>query len=200
MLHAVYTDGMGRCARRPNALTMDGSTIPTGRKKLVPALSRETKCPHEYDDDQELCLEVECGGCPGAQDLTNNRCLTGILQILSSEAKPETVILKRHIHRRYRESRLSVVFTAASGLAAMNRALSTRWEPSDRRCLTCEASIPRLVARIRQELLECPVEFMDNRPAVIARILAELEDIDCPRLHDCVDRSVKTGPDQGRTR
>ena len=161
----------------------------TGRKTLVPILSREAKCQHTYEDDDELSLHVDCSECQGAQDLANNRCLTGVLQILSSEAKPDTLILKRHIHRRYREPCLSILMGMASELAAVNRALSMKSVPSDRRCLTCEASMPSLLGRIRREFLEDPRSFSETRAAVLDRIRDDLEDIDCDRLSGCVTRA-----------
>ncbi|MDH3364792.1 MAG: hypothetical protein OEM29_02135 [Thermoplasmata archaeon] len=167
-----------------------------GRKQLIPALSSEVKCPHNYRNDDELLLEVECSECPGTQDLTNNRCLAGILQILCSEARPNIIILKRHIHRRYRESALLPVLEAASDLAAMNRALSTRPEPSDRRCQTCEASVPRLVNRVRRELLDSPMEFISDRRGTITRLHEELGDVDCMHAPACVRRAL--GVDSGR--
>jgi hypothetical protein len=176
--------------------SMNGESTPIGRKQLVPALSSEVKCPHEYRNDDELRLEVECDDCPGPQDLTNNRCLAGLLQILCSEAMPNTIILKRHIHRRYRESTLLPVFETALELAAMNRALSTRPEPSDKRCLTCEASTAKQVHRIRRELLDNPVEFIADRQGAISRARRRTENIDCARAHACSERAFSG--DNGR--
>ncbi|UCE44782.1 MAG: hypothetical protein JSU93_05120 [Methanobacteriota archaeon] len=164
-----------------------------GRKTLVPALSREMKCPHSYNDDEELSLDVECEGCPGSQDLSNDRCLTGILQILASEAEPEVLMLKRYIHRRYRESRLAPVLAAASELAALNRALSTRPEPSDGRCLTCPASMHRLADGLRNELLERPVEFMNDRSRAIDNIKKGLGGVKCARARACVAAVLEDG-------
>ena len=156
----------------------------TGRKKLVPVLSREAKCPHVYNDDDELCLDVDCSDCQGAQDLANSRCLTGILQILSSEAKPDAVVLRRHIHRRYREPCLSVLMRMASELAAVNRALSMRSEPSDRECLTCDASTAKLLKRMRRELLEDPRSFLEERAAVLNSIQGGLAAVECDRRYE----------------
>ena len=164
-----------------------------GRKTLVPALSREMKCPHSYNDDEELSLEIECEGCPGSQDLSNDRCLAGILQILASEAEPEALMLKRYIHRRYRESRLAPVLAAASELAALNRALSTRPKPSDSSCLTCPASMHRLADGLRKELLERPVEFMNERSKAIGNVKNGLEAIECARVHACVAAALEDG-------
>ena len=171
---------------------MNGDSASTARKKLVPVLSREAKCQHEYDDDDELSLHVDCNECQGAQDLANKRCLTGVLQILSSEAKPDTLILRRHIHRRYREPCLSVLMGMASELAAVNRALSMKSVPSDRRCLTCEASIPNLLGRIRRELLEDPRSFFETRAEVLDGIRDDLAAIDCSRLGVCVARAYSS--------
>jgi hypothetical protein len=178
---------------------MDGGSTPIGRKQLVPALSSEVKCPHEYRNDDELRLEVECGDCPGPQDLTNNRCLAGLLQILCSEAMPNTIILKRHIHRRYRESTLLPVFETALELAAMNRALSTRPEPSDKRCLTCEASAAKQANRIRRELLDRPVDFIADRQGAISRARRGAENIDCARAPACVERAFGADTEQMET-
>ncbi|UCE81006.1 MAG: hypothetical protein JSV94_00780 [Methanobacteriota archaeon] len=178
---------------------MVGGSIPTGRKKLIPALSRESKCPHEYNDHEELCLEVDCDTCPGAQDLANNRCLAGILQILSSEATPETVVLKRHTHRRYRGPSLAPVFAAASDLAAMNRALSMHWRPSDKKCQTCRASAPCLTAKMRHQLLEDPTGFMCDKSAVITKACEEAKSIECPRLRDCIGVAFKVGAERRET-
>ncbi len=169
---------------------MEGQPTSTGRKQLIPALNSEVKCPHEYRNDDELRLEVECGDCHGAQDLMNNRCLAGILQILCSEATPNTIILKRHIHRRYRESALLPVFEASLELAAMNRALQARNEPSDRRCLTCEASTARLVGRMRNALLDNPAGFIADRHGVTAEIRARAGDVECASAPACAKRAI----------
>ena len=143
-------------------------------------------------------MDIDCGDCQGAQDPANNRCLTGILQILSSEAKPDALILRRHIHRRYREPCLSALVKMASELAAFNRALSMRSVPSDRKCLTCEASAPRLIGRIRRDLLEDPRSFFEERAAVLDKIRNDLAPIDCDRLLACIARAtspMRTGED-----
>ena len=92
---------------------MESAGHKKGRKKLVPAMSRELACPHTYQEEDELRLEIDCSSCPGPQDVMNRRCMTGMVNILCSEAVPRTVILKRHIHKRYRESALEGAFRAA---------------------------------------------------------------------------------------
>ena len=180
---------MERCPPRPFLEAMNGSSAPIGRKKLVPALNHETKCDHAYDDDGELSLEVECANCPGAQDLANDRCLAGILQIIATEAKPEALVLKRHIHRRYRGPTLRPVLATAADLAALNRVLSARWEPSDSRCRTCDASTPELAARIRVKLLDRPTAFMEDRRKAVEGFLPEDNAVPCGGARACVARA-----------
>ena len=176
---------------------MGPSTNAIGRKKLVPVLSCEAKCPHKYSDDNELCLDVDCSDCQGAQDLENNRCLAGILQILSSEAKPDTLILRRHIHRRYRGPCLSTLMNVASDLASMNRALSMKPVLSDKECQTCEASAPKLLGRIRRELLEDPSSFLEGTAVIMNRVSEDLAVIDCERVSACVARAFSSWRTRG---
>ena len=160
------------------------------RKKLVPSVSRENKCPHEYVDDDELRLEVDCEACHGPHDLTNRRCLCGIMQILCSGARPNVLILKRKTHKRYREDHLSLVLQATSALEAMNRCLSLQSGASDRRCQTCQASMSWIVGALRRDLLDDPLAFATDPEAALRRALRAVKSTRCEEAETCIERAA----------
>ncbi len=160
------------------------------RKKLVPAVSREVKCPHEYVDDDEFRLEVDCEACHGPQDLSNSRCLCGIMQILCSGARPNVLILKRRTHKRYREDHLSLVLQATSALEAMNRCLSVRRQVSDKRCQTCHASMSWIVGALRRDLLDDPLGFASDPEKALKRATKAVASTRCDEADRCVARAA----------
>ena len=161
-----------------------------GRKKLVPVESRDAKCRHDFVEDDELRLEVECDSCHGPQDLMNNRCMRGILQILSSGARPNVLVLKRRSHKRYREGSLALVFEAASGLEMLNRCLSVTKELSDKRCQTCQASMPWIVAAMRRSFLDDPLGFVEDPDGALEKAVGSVAVTNCGRSSDCIHRAI----------
>jgi K+/H+ antiporter YhaU regulatory subunit KhtT len=161
-----------------------------GRKKLVPTRDRELKCPHNYFEEEELRLEIDCSGCSGAQDLENRRCMSGIVQILSSEALPSTVTLKRHIHKRYRERALRLALSAAKELAVLNRTSTNADAASDKRCRTCHASASRIAAALRDALLDDPTTYAEDFASVAQEIEAAPRQANCESGSDCVEKAL----------
>ena len=161
-----------------------------GRKKLVPVEDREAGCRHEFVDDYELRLEVECESCHGPQDLMNNRCMRGILQILCSGARPNVLVLKRRTHKRYREGPLALLFEAASGLETLNRCLSATEELSDKRCQTCQASMPWIIAALRRTFLDDPLAFVTDPESALQRTVGSVAVTSCGRASDCIHRAA----------
>ena len=171
------------------ASSMTGSRM-GGRKKLVPVETSEAKCRHEFVDEDELRLEVECESCHGPQDLGNNRCLRGILQILCSGTRPNVLVLKRRIHKRYREGPLALVFEAASGLETMNRCLSVSDVLSDKRCQTCQASMPWIIGALRRSFLDDPLGFVADPESALDRTIGRVAVTNCGRASDCVQQAI----------
>ncbi|MGB2826104.1 MAG: hypothetical protein WBC49_05660 [Thermoplasmata archaeon] len=169
---------------------MDGTRRQGGRKKLVPAMDRELKCPHTYCEEEELRLEIDCSACPGDQDIRNRRCMSGIVQILSSEAVPQTVILKRHIHKRYRESSLVPAREAARELAVLTRTKTLLEPASDRRCQTCSASTSNVAGNLRYMLLDDPITYMKDASAIARRVRATAGPANCDKGPGCVETSL----------
>lgn len=161
-----------------------------GRKKLVPAMDRELKCPHTYCEEEELRLEIDCSACAGDQDMLNRRCMSGIVQILSSEAVPQTVVLKRHIHKRYRESALLTARGASQELAALTRTKAVLEPASDRRCQTCRASMSNVAGSLRRMLLDDPIAYMNNASAVARRVRETARPANCHKGLECVETSL----------
>ncbi|UCE91841.1 MAG: hypothetical protein JSV90_01435 [Methanobacteriota archaeon] len=161
-----------------------------GRKKLVPAVSREAKCPHEYVDDDELRLEVECEGCHGPQDLANNRCLRGIVQVLCIGARPNVLILKRKTHKRYRDEPLALALKAASGLEALNRCLLVPRELSDKHCQTCHASMSWVMGALRRSFLDDPLGFVVDPDKALDRAVRSVAVTRCGRASECIHHAI----------
>lgn len=158
---------------------------------MIPAVGREVKCPHEYVDDDELRLEVDCEACHGPQDLANSRCLRGIVQVLCSGARPNVLILKRKTHKRYREKPLALVFEAASGLEALNRCLSVPREASDKHCQTCQASMPWILGALRRCFLDDPLRFMSDPDDVVQRAVGSVAVTRCGKASGCIHQAVQ---------
>jgi hypothetical protein len=161
-----------------------------GRKKLVPARDRELKCPHTYCEEEELRLEIDCSDCSGAQDMQNRRCMSGIVQILSSEALPHTVTLKRHIHKRYREQALHLTLSAAQELAVLNRTSANVDAASDKRCRTCHASAPRIADTLRHLLLNDPIAYTKDFLSITEHIGAASKPANCRNGPECVETAL----------
>jgi hypothetical protein len=116
--------------------------------------------------------------------------MSGIVQILSSEAVPQTVILKRHIHKRYREPALLAACEAAQELAVLTRAKAIQEPASDRRCQTCSASTPNVAGNLRHMLLDDPIAYMKDFSAASRRLRTATRPANCNRGPECVEASL----------
>jgi hypothetical protein len=161
-------------------------------KKLVPAISSESKCPHEYSEEDGLQLEIDCSDCQGAQDLSNRKCVSGILNVISASTEPDAIILKRFIHKRYRGEPVKRVAAMASELATLNRAIASAERPSDRRCRTCPASAERVLDAARRMLLENPLGYLGERRAILSGLRAAHTRCECTRADACVEAALST--------
>jgi hypothetical protein len=131
-------------------------------KKLAPAPDPESVCPHKYAEEERIILEIDCSDCSGAQDLENTKCLVGVMRIICGGAEPGAVILKRSLHKRYRDNTVSLLRASASELVRLNRALSSTERPSDKRCRTCPASRENVLKTLRRRLLSDPRGYLSN--------------------------------------
>jgi len=150
-------------------------------------------CPHEYTEEDGLQLEIDCSECKGAHDLGNSKCLSAVIGALVDGAEPESIILKRFIHRRYRAKTVKMALAAASELAGLNRAISSTQPPSDRRCRTCPASREQLLVWMRRLLLEDPMGYVEGKLALRPTIQQHLRTIECERLPSCLTKALSPG-------
>ena len=159
-------------------------------KRLAPITAPNACCPHSFSDDEGLQLEIDCSDCAGAHDLKNNKCLTGIVNVMSAGAEPDAIILKRFIHKRYRGDLVRRLASAAAELAALNRALVAVEPPSDKRCRTCPASAEQVVTAMKRKLLENPVEYVSSMVTAVRDIESIAVSHACDRARACVDRGL----------
>ena len=159
-------------------------------KKLIPAISLDSKCPHAFSEDDGLQLEIDCSACQGAQDIDNRKCISGILNVMVAGAIPEAIILKRYIHKRYRDEPVRRIAKIASNLASINRAVASAEAPSDRRCRTCPASTERILGRARRKLLEDPAGYGACQNALEDDIRSEASNLDCTNADRCVTEAL----------
>ena len=158
-------------------------------KKLAPAIGPEISCPHAYTEDDVLQLEIDCSACAGASDLSNQKCLRAVLNIMSTGAPAHVIILKRYIHKRYRGSLVTSAHLASVELATINRALLSADQPSDKRCRTCPASRERVLRVMKLELLEDPLAFVGDHPRLMNELRGRCHS-DCGESDRCVDRGL----------
>jgi hypothetical protein len=161
-------------------------------KKLIPSLSPENRCPHEYSEDEGLQLEIDCSACQGAQDLTNSRCISGILNVMVTGAVPTAIILKRLIHKRYRGEAIGPVALVASELSALNRAIASAEKPSDKRCRTCSASRERVLTAMKHRLLENPAEYLPDHKNMAAELTSMFRSDQCGDSVKCIENALST--------
>lgn len=165
-------------------------------KKLAPAVKISAGCPHEYAEEEELQLEIDCVSCKGAQDLNNRKCLSAILNILVAGARPETIILKRFTHKRFRGKVVRVASTAASQLALLNRAIASTVTPSDKHCRTCPASAQSLLVFMKRHLVEDPSTYVASLPGLKLLIREQLGSVRCDKNDDCICEALSAGSGQ----
>jgi hypothetical protein len=155
-------------------------------------MSPENCCPHEYSDDEGLQLEIDCSVCQGAQELTNSRCISGILNVMVTGAVPTAIILKRLIHKRYRGESVESVALVASELSALNRAIASAERPSDKRCRTCSASRERILTAMKQRLLENPAEYLPGHNNMSSELMSAFRSDQCVDSAKCIENALST--------
>ena len=166
-------------------------------KRLAPAISPEVRCPHTFVEEEGLQLEINCEECAGAHDLTNTRCTVGVLNVISGGAVPETIILKRFTHKRYRKDSVKLISIAANELSALNRALSAPDSVSDERCRTCLASRRQVVTSLKRMLLSDPRDYVTRDGAVGDAIERGHADVACGRASACVEAGLSASTLRG---
>lgn len=159
-------------------------------KKLAPTIDSETSCPHTFNDEDGFELEVDCQACPGASDLGNRRCASGVTNILVTGALPEAIVLKRYIHKRFRGGQVDALRAAAEELCALNRAISAATPPSDKECRTCPASTRRAVASLRGHLLDDPVGYATGYARFSDELRSKASATTCARARACIDDTL----------
>ncbi len=155
-------------------------------KRLAPSIKPESICPHKYTEDEGLQLEIDCVDCAGAHDLTNSKCMAGVMNVVSGGAVPETVILRRFTHKRYRKDLVRLVAAAAGELASLNRALASPDQASDKECRTCTSSKQQVILAMKRRLLEDPCSYVRAGPALLEELKTSHARTSCPRAGACV--------------
>jgi hypothetical protein len=159
-------------------------------KRFAPTLSADTCCPHSFGEDEGVQLEINCEECAGAHDLTNTRCLIGVVNVVSGGVAPETIILKRFTHKRYRKDSVRLVSAAAVELSALNRALSAPDPMSDKTCRTCPASGRQIVQSLKRCLLTNPRSYILHPEDTMELIRQVRGTVACERVSACVDAGL----------
>lgn len=162
-------------------------------KKLVPSLSEERSCEHTYSDEGGMTLEVECVGCSGGQSIDNAKCASGIVNILASGVRPDSIVLKGHIHVRYRGQAVGLLCESASALAAVRRLAARGTDASDAKCRTCPASRHRLAPDVVRFIRAEPVLFGARREALSENLTQRLARVGCKKVRECVTQVVWAG-------
>ncbi len=158
-------------------------------KKLAPTSAPEHACAHSYREDEGLLLEIDCRDCNGAHDLSNRKCLAGVINALASAGTPESIVLRRFIDKRYRGDTVDWIVVCAHELASLNRYLSGKNESSDKRCRTCLASRANVLSNARRALLDDPATYLTNpcevREEIRGKMVASAGR--CADARKCVD-------------
>ncbi len=161
-------------------------------KKLAPSRHADVHCPHSYTNEYGLQLEVDCSACAGAQDISNGNCAKGILNIFCSGIEPDSIILKRYIHRRYRSESFKMLCELATELCVLNRIVSTHVIPSDKKCLTCPASKGKSAEYLIHQLRQDPVAYTKRKPALSDRLKEVASKASCPKGYECLSEALAT--------
>ncbi len=159
-------------------------------KTLAPASMPEIACPHEFTEEEGLQLEIDCMTCAGPQDLRNRRCLIGAVNVIVSGSVPDAVILRRFMHKRYRYDQIRIMSMTAHELSALGRAISCAPPPSDKKCRTCPASMPRLLVELKRNLLEDPDAYFRLKGKTISKARERASAARCEEADDCVERAL----------
>lgn len=161
-------------------------------KTLAPASMPEIACPHEFTEEEGLQLEIDCMTCTGPQDLLNRRCLIGAVNVMANGSVPDAVILRRFMHKRYRSDQIRLISMTAAELGVLGRALSCTESPSDRRCRTCPASLPRLLVELKRNLVEDPAAYFRERGRTVADLRERALSTRCENARSCIERALAT--------
>lgn len=159
-------------------------------KKLAPAIDPDISCPHSFIEDEGVQLEIDCMECAGAHDLSNVRCMMGVVNVVSGGVVPESVILKRFTHKRYRKDQVNIVALAAAELSALNRALGTPNDMSDKNCRTCLANRHQVVSWMRRRLFEDPERYILLGEHLADEIRHAHASVTCERAGVCIDSAI----------
>lgn len=111
---------------------------------------------------------------------------------MTSGVRPEAIILKRFMHKRYRGQIVDRVSAATAELSALVRTMSASCEPSDKRCRTCPASVHMTVPAMRMMLLADPWTYVSRPEAMHARVRERARSCACPNAHVCVEKALKS--------
>jgi len=134
-------------------------------------------------------LEIDCTSCAGAHDLDNNKCLTGVINVMSDGTEPETIVLKRFIHKRYRGDQVRHAAYAAVELSTLNRAIDSIEELSDKQCRTCPASMMQICGALKRRLLENPIQYLKSNRQIVMSIRERTND-KCSRTRACISKGL----------
>ena len=107
-------------------------------------------------------------------------------------AVPRAIILKRLIHKRYREASIKPVALAAAELSALNRAIASADRPSDKRCRTCSASRERILTAMKRRLLENPQDYLPSHKAMAAEFMSTYRADHCADSLRCIENALST--------
>jgi hypothetical protein len=187
-LHVAYDRGIRR--RTVHAMKHGMRRRRGPAKKLAPSMSPEFVCPHNYTEEEALQLEIDCGSCTGANDLVNDRCLTGVMNVIAAGAVPEAIILKRFIHKRYRGDAVRLAALVARELATLNRAIASAETPSDKKCRTCASSKELVMLAMKRRLLASPTKYMPGKGTDRSKLVEELTVVSCPMARKCIDEAL----------
>ncbi len=122
--------------------------------------------------------------------MENTRCMIGVVNVVSGGVTPETIILKRFTHKRYRKESVRLVSAAAVELSALNRALTAPDSASDKSCRTCLASARQVTQSLRRSLLNDPRSYILHPEDTMMKIRDVRETIACARASACIDAGL----------
>jgi hypothetical protein len=125
--------------------------------------------------------------CAGAHDLSNNKCMVGVMNVVSGGAVPEIVILRRFTHKRYRKDAVREISAAAAELAALNRALASADPVSDKECRTCASSKQQVICAMKRRLLDNPRTYVSGGAATLEELRLARSASSCPRSGACIE-------------
>jgi hypothetical protein len=113
--------------------------------------------------------------------------MVGVMNVVSAGAVPETVILRRFTHKRYRKDVVKVVAAAAIELAALNRAIASTDPLSDKGCRTCISSRQQVVSAMKRRLLEDPRMYMMGSATTADELRLAHSTPSCARSSACIE-------------